>query len=295
MASHPVILDTDIGSDIDDTWALVQLLNSPELDLKMVVTTNADTTYRARLTAKLLELAGRTDVPVAVGPPDHGEASQGQLSWLGDYQLKDYPGKVHEDGVAAMVECAMSAKESVTIVAIGPLGNVAKALDTEPKLPEHCHFAGMQGCIRRFWERDEEIPEYNVMCDIPASKKVFAAKWISAAITPLDSCGLVVVKPERYARLRACKAPLCRALMQNVDIWRQKGDDPNTSSRLYDTVAVHLAHSREFLEMERMGIRVDDKGSTLADDSAPPVDVAVGWKDLDGYLDDLVKRLTLSS
>ena len=47
----PVILDTDIGNDIDDTWALGQLLNSPELDLKLVLTSTGDTEYRARVAA----------------------------------------------------------------------------------------------------------------------------------------------------------------------------------------------------------------------------------------------------
>ena len=63
----PVILDTDIGDDIDDTWALVMLLKSPELDLRLVVTDFGDTVYRARLVAKLLQVAGRTDVPIGIG------------------------------------------------------------------------------------------------------------------------------------------------------------------------------------------------------------------------------------
>ena len=64
MNKIPVILDTDIGGDIDDTWALAMVLKSPELDLKLVVTDTGNTTYRACVTAKMLEVAGRTDVPV---------------------------------------------------------------------------------------------------------------------------------------------------------------------------------------------------------------------------------------
>ena len=63
----PVILDTDIGGDIDDTWALAMMLKSPELDVKLVVTDTGNTTYRAKIAAKMLEIAGRTDVPVGVG------------------------------------------------------------------------------------------------------------------------------------------------------------------------------------------------------------------------------------
>ena len=55
----PVILDTDIGDDIDDTWALVMLLKSPELDLKLVVTDFGKAPYRAKIAARILETAGR--------------------------------------------------------------------------------------------------------------------------------------------------------------------------------------------------------------------------------------------
>lgn len=63
----PVILDTDIGLDVDDVWALAHLLNCPELDIKLITTCTGDTTYRAALVAKMLEVAGRTDISIGVG------------------------------------------------------------------------------------------------------------------------------------------------------------------------------------------------------------------------------------
>jgi inosine-uridine nucleoside N-ribohydrolase len=99
----PVILDTDIGDDIDDTWALAMLLKSPELDLKMVVGDNYKSIYRAKLIAKLLTVAGRTDVPVGIGFGNR-DGDGRQSDWVKDYDLKSYPGKVHEDGVAAMID-----------------------------------------------------------------------------------------------------------------------------------------------------------------------------------------------
>jgi inosine-uridine nucleoside N-ribohydrolase len=65
----PVVLDTDIGSDMDDSWALAMLLGCPELDLRLVVTATADTTYRARVAAGILIAGGRDDVPIGIGPP----------------------------------------------------------------------------------------------------------------------------------------------------------------------------------------------------------------------------------
>ncbi|HGJ64936.1 TPA: nucleoside hydrolase, partial [bacterium] len=86
----PVILDTDIGGDIDDTWALAMMLKSPELDIKLIVTDTGNTTYRAKVVAKMLEIAKRTDIPIGIGlhlSDDEG----GQADWVKDYDLDSYP------------------------------------------------------------------------------------------------------------------------------------------------------------------------------------------------------------
>ena len=62
-----VVLDTDIGTDIDDAWALGYALKSPSFELLGVTVSDADTPQRAKMACKLLHRLGRTDVPVAVG------------------------------------------------------------------------------------------------------------------------------------------------------------------------------------------------------------------------------------
>src|SRR5512141_81638 len=88
QARIKVVLDTDIGTDIDDAWALGYALKSPSLELLGVTVTDADTPKRARLACKLLSRLGRTDVPVAVGrqtravPPDRIDY---QFTWAEDF------------------------------------------------------------------------------------------------------------------------------------------------------------------------------------------------------------------
>src|SRR5438034_9488316 len=62
-----LLLDTDIGTDIDDAYALVLAARSPEIDLRAVTTVNNDVLLRARIAKKLLRLMDRDDVPVASG------------------------------------------------------------------------------------------------------------------------------------------------------------------------------------------------------------------------------------
>src|SRR5689334_11626140 len=65
----PILLDTDIGGDVDDAFAVALILGSPELELLGVTTVSGDTQARARLAAKMLWEVGLRKIPVASGEP----------------------------------------------------------------------------------------------------------------------------------------------------------------------------------------------------------------------------------
>jgi inosine-uridine nucleoside N-ribohydrolase len=290
----PVILDTDIGSDIDDTWALAMLLQSPELDLRLVVSDFRDTHYRAKLLARMLEVAGRTDVPVAVGIRESQDSGP-QEPWVSEYDLDRYPGTVHTDGVQTLIDTLMAADEPMTLLCIGPLPNIDEALRREPRIAERCRFVGMHGSIYRGYEGGAEpAAEWNVRANPAACRAAFTAPW-PMTITPLDTCGIVTLDGARYAAVRDSDNPLLGALMENYRFWaaahNRAGDAETRSSILFDTVAVYLAFAEELLEIETLGIRIDDEGYTRIDPAAKPVRCAVRWKDLDAYKDFLVDRL----
>jgi len=294
----PVILDTDIGDDIDDTWALALLLRCPELDLKLVVGDQQKGTYRAKLIAKLLEIAGRTDVPVGVAFGDrHGGGRQQQ--WVADYDLVSYPGMVHEDGVQAIIDTIMSSQEPMTLIAIGPVPNLREALQREPRIAEKAHFVGMHGSVFKGYNNSPKISaEYNVKADVPACQAVFTAPW-KMTITPLDTCGIVRLQGAKYAKVRDCQDPLVAALIDNYRIWRkdnssekkQPGKQAEASSILFDTVAIYLAFANDLCKMETVPIRVTREGMTVVDAKAKKMQVATQWQDLDAFEDLLVERL----
>ena len=72
----PVIFDTDIGSDIDDTWALAFLLRCPELDVRLLTTDRGRPAYRAKLACQIREAGERQDLPVGLGPEWDGNTGQ---------------------------------------------------------------------------------------------------------------------------------------------------------------------------------------------------------------------------
>jgi inosine-uridine nucleoside N-ribohydrolase len=300
----PVVLDTDIGGDIDDTWALAMLVNSPELDLRMVLSEHGDTVYRAKIAARFLQAVGRADVPIGIGiasphllPNDWSP----QEALVREYDLGSYPGKVLTDGVGALVDLVMGSSEPITIIAIGPLTNIAAALERQPKIASKARFVGMDGNIRELFSTEiRVVPEYNVKVDVPASQRVFNAPW-DMTITPLDTCGKVVLSGDRYAKVYRSGSPIASAVMQNYKAWvhylSKKTDmDPlryeRESSILFDTVAISLAIDERFLNMETLGIRVMADGLTSVDENAKKIRCAMTWKDMEGFEDFLVRRIT---
>jgi inosine-uridine nucleoside N-ribohydrolase len=294
----PVILDTDIGMDVDDVWALAFLLRCPELDLKLVISENGDTVYGAALAAKLLEAAGRSDVPVGVGIP-LTSTPRTHAAWLQDYSLDDYTGPVHYDGVGAMIDEINASPEDITVISIGPVVNLAAALQRDPGITAKARFVGMHGSIRSgYFGAPKPHLEYNVKAYPQACRAVFEAPW-PITITPLDSCGMITLRGEAFQRLVESDLPLVKAVIDNHMGWRETmGDDlykqsdlSQESSLLFDTVAVYLAFSEALLNMEELPVAVDDRGATVVDPAAGNVRCAMSWQDQKAFETLLVERL----
>jgi inosine-uridine nucleoside N-ribohydrolase len=308
-AARPVILDTDICDDIDDTWALAVLLKSPELDCKLIVTAVGDTQAKARIVAKFLDQAGRADIPVGVGVKQ-SDGPHRQMGWVRDYDLASYRGKIHKDGVQALIDTIMNSPTRVTLIALGPLPNIAEALKREPRIAEKADFVGMHGSVFvGYGGSKTPHAEYNIKQDVEAAKKTFTAPW-PMTITPLDTCGLVELDGPKYQTLLQSDSAIAVALLENYRAWfldglgdrkdldeagrKRVADEKlnHSSTTLFDTVAVYLAIRRDLVEMKEVSLRVTDDGFTRVEDGAKTVNCAVKWKDLDGYETWLVERLT---
>ncbi len=290
----PVILDTDIGGDIDDTWALSLILASPELDLKLVVTDSHDTVGRAKIVAKFLESVGRPDIPVGYGPKfDDHPGPQGK--WAEEYNLKAYPGGIHPDGVQAMIDVIQNAGRTVYLFVIGPCPNIPELLKRAPDVVKKVKVFAMSGSVRLGYEgRPVPDAEYNVRDNVPASQALYQAEW-DLTIAPLDTAGLVYLDGDRYKTLKQTNNPLVQTLLANYRVWAKEGrhalDPESRSSTLFDPVAVYLAIDQSLCVMEDLRLKVDDKGFTVEDASARVIHAAMSWKDKEKFEDWLLERL----
>lgn len=297
MKKIPVILDTDIGTDIDDTWALAFLLKCPEIDLKLVLTDTGDTEYRAKLAAKLLQLANRTDIPVGIGLP-FTDKQKFMEEWVKNYKLADYPGKIFRDGIKAFINIIENSCNKITLICISSMPNIAMAIEKKTHLVDKIRFIGMHGSIYKGYNGiNKPSAESNVKYHNEACKKVFSMlKDIS--IIPLDTCGIVRLDGELYKKVLCSSDPVNKALIKNYLIWHKNvtwhvnyNPEKNTSV-LFDTVPVYAAYERKLLKFKKIKIKITSDGMTVPDKNGYSVNAALEWKDINKFKEILVNRLT---
>lgn len=301
----PIIVDTDIGGDIDDVWALAMLLKMPQFDIKLITTAVGDTISRAKIVAKMLERANRTDIPIGIGLP-LVKMDCYYKGWAIDYDLDKYPGKIYQDGVQAIVDTVRASAEETVILAIAPLTNIAAALEKWSGITKRSRIVGMMGSVYKGYSGKSIVSkECNIVNNIPAAKQVFASDW-DMLITPLDTCGTIRLTGPRYNRIITCKDLLVESIIENYAFWIcRPGFAPNPkftfsdvhvhSSILYDTVAVYMAAQTDMLDIQTIGLKVTDDGYTVPDADGKQMRCALNWKPSAMFEDYIVETLVGNS
>ena len=147
----PVLFDTDIGTDIDDAYALALILRSPELELLGVTTVSGDAVARARLAAKLLAIEGgaAARVPVYAGTSTATQYMK-QTEWAAGFTTP----ALHTDGGVAFMRAQIEARPgALTIIAVGELTNVAALLASSPGIAGKIKRIALMGGAVRPWRR----------------------------------------------------------------------------------------------------------------------------------------------
>lgn len=258
-APAPVILDTDIGTDIDDAYALVQVVRSPELELLGVTTVSSDAAARARLAAKLLAVAGRPEVPVYAGT-----STTIQYMAAADWAAGFTSPALHESGGVEFMRRLVNARPGkITILAVGELTNVAALLQSEPGIAAKIKaIALMGGSVRRgYAPGSKPEPEWNIKSNAAAARVVFAS-GVPLLVAPLDSTADLKLLPEHRVKLFAAGLPATDALAAQDAIWRHtntwKGDNPT----LFDNLAVALVATPDLAPLTPMHLVVEADGLT---------------------------------
>src|SRR4051812_18854718 len=257
----PVIFDTDIGTDIDDAYALALIMRSPELKLVGVTTVSGDAVARARLAAKLLAIPGDkfASVPVYAGTSTKPQY-MAQCEWAKGYSSP----ALHEGGGVAFRRGQVNAPPGeITIIAVGELTNVAALLDSDPGLAKKIKpISLMGGAVRHGYDPAKPAePEWNILSNAPAALTVFSS-GVPLLVAPLDSTAALKLMPEHRVKIFSAGTPLNDALAALNSIWRHtntwKGDNPT----LFDELAVALVARPGLAPLTPLHLTVEANGLT---------------------------------
>ena len=237
-------VDTDIGTDVDDLLALAVVLGSPELDLQGVTTVYGDTALRARMVHRAYALAGCPAPPIAAGAR---EARSGRAVWWAGHEgalMADLDREPLDDSLDATTLL----RAAGTIAALGPLTNVADALDGPNVIQQLVIMGGDFG---------SETPEHNLRCDVVAARAVFEA-GMPAWVTGIDQTERVVLDQAQIETIER-SGPLGTLLAAEIHQFRRWLGRPDSP---HDAVAV-LAHVQPDLFAFASGtVQVDTAGNT---------------------------------
>jgi purine nucleosidase len=284
-AKIKVIIDTDIGDDVDDAFALGLALSSPELKITGITTAWGDTHLRAQLVDRLLAETSQNDIPVAEGIPTHSKAPFTQVRWA----EANGRAQSHPPAVDFLLRQIRENPGQLTIIAIGPFTNIGAAIDQDATTFRKVQrVVLMGGSIRRRYgdlgyapDRGPE-PEYNIVSDIPAAQKLFGS-GVPIFMMPLDSTQLKLDETKR-ALLFSAGTPLANALAALYYQWGQ------LTPTLFDVMAVAYVVQPNLCPAQPLHIDVDKGGYTRVSAGAPNASVCLD-SDSDQFFRFLLPRL----
>jgi purine nucleosidase len=235
-----IILDTDVGTDVDDALAIAFALAAPDLEVVGITTVHADAPLRARIAQRLLQLAGRPEIPVIAGaslplapalpsrfhwpPVLWGHEGEGLLTPEERLLTADLALPA-DDAARFIIERAGSTPGEIGVIAIGPLTNLARALRLEPRLAgwigDLTIMGGMVDPTRVPWP---PVLETNLNADPAAAEAVFAS-GIPITLVGFEVTTQVFLTADQRAQMSTWQHPLSDALVDQMERMRVRFRD----------------------------------------------------------------------
>lgn len=270
MPKEKIIIDTDIGDDIDDAFAIALALRSPELQILGISTAFGDTEARAKIVDRLLAEAGQTDIPVFAGV--HTEV-QDHMSQRKYGESSRFAKATHPQSVEFILDQIRRYPGQVTLVAIGPLVNVGVLIDHDlPTFKKLMRVVIMGGSVNRgygdpYAPPTPPQPEWNILNDAHAAQKLFQS-GVPLYVMPLDSTQLKLDEVKREFLFRQ-STPITDALTLLYHLWGQE------TPTLYDPMTIAFIDDPKLCPVAPMNIVVDEKGMTKRGSGSPNAQVCL--------------------
>jgi inosine-uridine nucleoside N-ribohydrolase len=268
-AKTKIILDTDIGDDVDDAFALALALQSTEIQIIGVTTAWGDTALRARMVRRMLAENGRAEIPVAEGIVTKSRTNFSQKRWA-----ERGPDGPKQDAVEFLLDTIRKNPGEITLVAIGPLTNIGAAIEKDAETFRKLkRVVLMGGSVRKgyadtgYEPNHGPQPEYNILSDVPAAQKLFAS-GVPIFMMPLDSTILKLDEVKREVLFKQ-GTPLTDELTLLYH------ESERLTPTLFDAMAVAYVIQPELCPVTKLRIEIEKDGLTREVNGEPNASVCL--------------------
>ena len=252
----PVIFDSEMGDDIGDEFSLALALQSPELNVRAVTIVGNDLDNRMRLAWKELGLYGRRDIALGRGASepllDSTVVRSPHLDILAPEDL--LPPAINSDAISLIVNTVMYSSEKVTLIATGPLTNIALAMKVDPRIKKNIARIVVAGGAF-----NPPRAEYNIQRDRVAAQIVFSS-GVPITVVSRDITSGVTLEASDLDRLRAAPNPASQFLVRLIELCQrgQKSEYPT----LHGPLAVAVLFQPALMESQIGSIEVETTDPT---------------------------------
>jgi purine nucleosidase/pyrimidine-specific ribonucleoside hydrolase len=256
MAKKKILLDTDIGDDIDDAFALALALEMPEIELIGVTTVFRDTLKRARIARLMLDTYGRSEIPVYAGmtnldPTNHTPCQYSDD--MGDGRSEPLNAEnIGQPAVDFILESVRKYGADLTLVFVGPFTNLAAALRQDPQTMAKAGAVFLMGGTFK-----SHFAEWNVLCDVEAAAAVMES-GLDVTCVGLDVTRQTTMNDTQVSAFLNADADERGRLL--ATLLRRWIANTGRSPMMHDPLTLYAVACPDIIETVPTHVRVETKG-----------------------------------
>ena len=259
----PVIIDTDPGHD--DALAIMLAVKSDLFDIKAITTVAGNSTIEntTRNARYLLKLLNREDIPVFSGAEKPLERDLIKAIVHGESGLEGLDPKnepyLTGDAVEKLLSIIQNSTEKITLVTLGPLTNIAKAIQKNPEIMSKLKEIVIMGGAIRVPGNKNRVAEFNIFVDPEAADIVFNFN-VKKILVPLDACNHVKLTLEDFEKIqnKTLSEPILSMVKPYIE--NISADEGVKAALMYDPLTVYSLIKPDACRGKSYNVLVETKG-----------------------------------
>jgi len=265
-----VIIDVDIGGDVDDAYALAFALQSEELDIRAILTSGRFGADQAKIANEIVKVTDR-DIPIFQGV----NRGKGVLTEMNIPKNSNFSPKKLEENIQFFKDML---SKKIYYISLGPCSNIGYLLEKIPELTKHVEFLVMGGAIKKDYKgRDLSVAEWNMRADLEAAKALFDSS-AKMTLVGLDATWDLELSEKNIQKIRDSGSAINNTINKIYTSWKKYMEEKINVKKqpvLFDPLTISLLIDESLADFKEYKLSIDESGKTIENPKGKDVKVAI--------------------